>query len=426
MSMDPLLLDHFRMPPYRKRWWNRIRSWFLEHLPQTPHVATSTHFELLLPKSRNAATLTHLELLPNELIHEIKSWLPPSSAVSLALCSGKLLEVIGMKPFLDLKIHESERALFLQTLDFDLPETLYCFTCNRLHVLFQRCRTKIYTNEMFQRVAKKQCPFGDGVYNIGTAFIYSADFKFEHLQMAAKLHRRGDLPEANAYMARLSLTEPAAEPMTLNPEYNGLYLFEPRFVNNRIYARAQSWLWFPGGQTLVMPRVHCTMVCAHMNAQTEYYNPYKAAFNCKLDHLSKGEHDCEKCRSPMWCAFCPTDVTLELKWCLENPRGGFLVTTKWQTLGHGITEQSRGLGMSPMGCYWRSHLDGTGTCWPYTDRRGFIRDDFEAQATVKYDSLLSVDKARSILCSQGLTDSMLGLPRFGFLTSIPTFRSWTD
>lgn len=145
--------------------WPRIRSWFLSSLPQ----------------SRNAATSTQLELLPAELIHQIASWLPPNSAVSLALCSHKLRDVLGKETLLSLNAHGSEQARFLQALDRGLPETLYCFACNRLHVLFRKCRTRIRTEERFQRVADGRCLIGDGMYNYGTALTYYAEFKIEHV-----------------------------------------------------------------------------------------------------------------------------------------------------------------------------------------------------------------------------------------------------
>lgn len=194
------------------------------------------------PSSRNASTFTQLELLPAELIHQIESWLPLNSAVSLALCSRKLHNVLGVKSLLSLSANKSEQARFLQALDRDLAETLYCFACNRLHVLFQRRRTRIGTEERFQWVADGRCWNADGMYNYGTALTYYAEFKFEHVQMAVKLRRRGQLSEASAYMARLSFIKPTVGRLTTLPTYKGLYLFKPRFVNDKVYVRAQSWL----------------------------------------------------------------------------------------------------------------------------------------------------------------------------------------
>jgi len=88
-----------------------------------------------------------------------------------------------------------------QALDRIYQRLFTALPATELHVLFQRCRTRIRTEERFQRVADGQYLEGYGMYHYGTAFTYSAEFKFEHVQMAVKLRRRDHLSEASAYMA---------------------------------------------------------------------------------------------------------------------------------------------------------------------------------------------------------------------------------
>lgn len=139
-----------------------------------------------------------------------------------------------------------------------------------------------------------------------------------------------------------------------------------------------------------MPRLHWTVVCAHLDANSTIENPYTAAFKCKLDHFSGTCQNCEKCHGLIRCPFYPTEVAIEVRRSARHPRGGFLVTTKWQVLGFGF---------SAMEACWKSHLEAAEAPWPYAPESppGSIRDDFEAQAKAKHDSPLSVVKARKLL-----------------------------
>ena len=77
----------------------------------------------------------------------------------------------------------NEQALLLQALDRDLSETLYCFVCNKRHVLRRRHEDRLGAEEMYRRVSESRCQRGDGTYNYGTTDTYHAGFRFEHVQM---------------------------------------------------------------------------------------------------------------------------------------------------------------------------------------------------------------------------------------------------
>lgn len=140
------------------------------------------------------------------------------------------------------KSHHKEQALLLQALDRDLLEALYCFLCNRLHVLFPRHEHGRRADEIYKRVSDGLCYVSGAAYNYGTRYFRHAAFRFEHIQMAMKLDRRGLLSDAKAYWKVLTYPQPTQGFMTLLPTTIGLHFFEPRFVKDQISLRAQNWI----------------------------------------------------------------------------------------------------------------------------------------------------------------------------------------
>ena len=332
--------------------------------------------------------------LPVELILLVTAWLPPSSATLLSLCNHKLHEMLGQRSLRDLnrsnQFH-NEQALLLQALDRDLPETLYCFSCNKLHVVLRKHEDELEAEELYRRISKGRCPRADGTYNYGTVDTYHAGFKFEHVQMAMKLYRRGLVADAKAFLTRSAFLQPARGCMTLFPSYEGLYFFEPRLVNGQIFVRAQSWIFNPGEQGAEVPRRHCTTVCAHLDGNSPYRrNSYTAVFRCQLEHLAAKQVSCRDCRRLISCHYCSTEVCVETKRLEGDSKGGVLVITKWQLLG---------CGLSPSEVYWNSHLELSRLLWQYLPDRapGSIQASYEDQPGTKYDSLLKLAEAWRVL-----------------------------
>lgn len=80
-------------------------------------------------------------------------------------------------------------------------------------------------------------------------------FRFEHVQMAMKLHRSGKTTKA--YLAQLA----DVDTMTLAP--HNLYLFEARTVAHEFFARTQHWLFVPGSRSFQFPQVHLQNLPSH-------------------------------------------------------------------------------------------------------------------------------------------------------------------
>ena len=90
----------------------------------------------------------YFDVLPLELIHQIVTSLPPSSAASLALASHTLLRILETQHLVCLgpnslttgartQMNVEDRTIFLEGLVRDLPagSSFYCYDCHKIHFL---------------------------------------------------------------------------------------------------------------------------------------------------------------------------------------------------------------------------------------------------------------------------------------------------
>jgi len=78
--------------------------------------------------------------LPPELVLEVASWLPVSSAANLALCNRWLFTLLRRSSFDLLNGHDVnhlERTSFLKALSRDIVDSFFCYSCRELHYLRQ-------------------------------------------------------------------------------------------------------------------------------------------------------------------------------------------------------------------------------------------------------------------------------------------------
>src|SRR5437763_14609323 len=90
-------------------------------------------WRLLRPRKSGSEMLCSrsFDLLPPEIIQYIASFLPASSAAALALCNHDLSGALGEHQWNLLRSDPDERAVFLQCLECDLPEHLFCDRCTK-------------------------------------------------------------------------------------------------------------------------------------------------------------------------------------------------------------------------------------------------------------------------------------------------------
>ena len=349
-------------------------------------------------KRRQIATFSTLELLPAELKHEIASWLPLHSKASLALCSSTLYNTFCFKILSRLKADESERPEFLQLLDRDLSNTLYCYSCHRLHVIYpEQLSHHTRTKTILWRINRWRCHDNPFFRLCIGRKMFSLAFSFDHIRMATKLHRLGLQSQAQAYLRYLSYSEPLVREMSSSPMFRGFYFLEFCFIKDQIYARAQSWA--PIG--LAREEGICqraTAVCAHNQARSVYLtsgldveNKYQEEIRCRLKRLRSNRQDCEQCGCLKRCSFCPTEFCIEVRGAGDDFEDNFLVITKWHILEFGLLPSKDEL---------RAIYPVRPQPWQYAadSLLGGIRNKFEAQAKISYKDLLSAPRARHIFC----------------------------
>jgi hypothetical protein len=290
-------------------------------------------WRLLRPRKSSGSELLcsrPFNLLPPEIIQHIASFLPASSAAALALCNHDLSGALGEHQWNLLRSDPDERAVFLQCLECDLPEHLFCDRCTKLHLHYGPAV-----------IGRHQCSAIDRID--GTTDYYHSQFQFEHVQMAMKLHRSGR--DTKGYLAQLAPVD-----TTIRGIHN-LYLFEARIVAHEFLVRIQHWLFIPGNKAVQVPK-YAFGVCHHLTTEdfqsaARRANKLTSILSCRIAHLNdkREQTSCERCSGLSRCDYCPTDFRVDFK--SFAGRGTAIIVTKWMNLGAGRVSSDP---------KWRTHL----------------------------------------------------------------------
>ena len=92
------------------------------------------------------------------------------------------------------------------------------------------------------------------------------EIQFEHIQMAMKLYRRGQLLDSSLYLDCLNLVDPVCRSMASIQHRPGFCFFETRIVHNEAFVRAQEWIIIPKDHEVLLPDRRTTAVFAHLDA----------------------------------------------------------------------------------------------------------------------------------------------------------------
>ena len=369
-------------------------------------------------------------LLPPELIHQIVTSLPPSSAASLALASHSLLRILGFQYLLCLRPDTlmtgargpatvEDRAIFLTGLVRDLAagSGFYCYHCHKIHLLHlrkrrnvcmeTRCVEELWTpkhERIFNRLEESLCQKGRSSYNedansnADICTVYHHRFFFEHVQMAMQLHQGSSTPLLKGYLAHLSLTRKEVIEMSSFERYKGFHFFEPRIVDDQMIVRAQSWIVIPSNdrvnvhkQFRLPDHLFNTTVCAHLDLRYGEDNGLTRLVHCRLAHVRyQASSHCVSCVGNLRCPMCPTEVQIDIKtFCggkSKTTRTIMLVVTRWQLVGGGT---------SPYEGQWAHRLSKR--CnpwhWPEGGPLSDIKNTFENQPGTKFDLILDAGEA---------------------------------
>ena len=344
------------------------------------------------PRRRPMETSCGLfDCLPGELINHIAAFLPLSAKVAFSLCNHPFQRFLRM-PYSRLRDKDValDRRNFLQALDRDLPNGFYCWGCHRLHLFAKDKGLVLRVDELFRRVADTPCahlilpkipsPANIAKYapyasqNRGIDPIYHSGFLFEHVSMAMKLHRSGRVGEADQYLQKLRLDRPRAQTLSLDPDYAGLYYFEPRIINHVMVIRAQTWTrascyHFPSHDQFIQPCSHIKEWLYSRDGSTPH--PDRVV---SFSRIKKGRFKFKRPSVPiMRCRKCHTEFAFHSRH-IERDGHGFSATalTKWQIVGVGLTPE--GLWSRP----WNDVVR-TAAFSKKHEEPGLIRNLFESQ-----------------------------------------------
>ena len=391
----------------------------------TPQSQGATRYD----GDRPATKAGYFGVLPRELIHQIVTSLPPSSAASFALASHTLLRILGsqhltcigpvsLMPGARFLVTMEDRIIFLEGLVRDLPagSSFYCHHCHKIHLLplkkrrvvcmETKCIQELWTSKserIFNMVDKSLCQWGQSSYNedpdsdATTGIVYHHQFVFEHVQMAMQLHQRGLPHLLKGYLSHLSVTKPRVIEMSLSGGYKGFHFFEPRIVENQMIVRAQSWIVMPYNDRFVhkqfqLPKpLYDTTACAHHNLRGWEENPLTSLLRSGLaDVRHQTSSPCVACVGNIRCPRCPTEVQVDIKTIyVDKPKTRriiMLVVTRWQLIGGGT---------SPYEEPWAHRLSQRCSPWHWLegDPLTNVKHNFESQLGTKFDSILDVREA---------------------------------
>ena len=325
------------------------------------------------------------EILPLEMIQYIASFLPSSAAAAFALCNHYLRYALGAQYWMELREprQRKERELFLQLLDRDLLDHVFCHHCARLHLSTPPGMGDWDDVQLYNRMRLRRCY--DEEMRARTYFYYPHTFRFENVQMAMKLHRLG--LDTKKYLEALSHVERTSYPLP------HVEIFHARIVSDEMIIRAQHWFYLiPDGPILKLSREvsPCPRVCAHLQSSLHYIddNTLTKLLHCKVRHINKKQDPCTQCTGLTQCRYCPTEMQIDVK--MFRGWGTALVVTKWLAVGSGE---------SPQDPKWLSHLQANDiqTIPAFPFKAGTIKEAFEQQANFNFESPLTPKIAEQLL-----------------------------
>ena len=172
--------------------------------------------------------------LPNELLQHIASFLPITSAASLAFSGRHLRQALGDQYWLPLKdVTRSPLKLdFLIMLERDLPGYVLCHCCNRLHSWIAE-ETPRRASQWGEVATRRECIMRD---QIKLDHVPAYDLRFRHCQLVMNAYRygpahgifwtlchtSGDTAEAD-YPQHKSSSPPGLHSMSLFFEFDSRY-----------------------------------------------------------------------------------------------------------------------------------------------------------------------------------------------------------
>lgn len=338
--------------------------------------------EKLQPRQPLVTSSSLFDLLPPELISEITSWLPISSAVSFSLCNRSLFRLFGRSYLTAIGANYTdtkERDLFLGLLSRDSIDLFFCSTCRKLHHLVYDALSPPSTETRFTWTSNSRCKSWLEHYRKPLHGL-----TLEHLQVATNLYQHGFATDALRYLQYAAVTQP--QPSLLSLSHWGFYFFESCFITGRICTRSQSWLFVSEATGFTLPVILYIPVCSHLDPNQKNCDLLSVALQCKLMHLSVDETTCSYCQDLLRCLECSTEVYVDSKTVKSLPKISVIIITIWQYPGVGA-RSAEGCCEPPTA----AHINGCDLI--KQSGPGPLRDAFEQMAVIPFDSIWTAEQA---------------------------------
>jgi hypothetical protein len=287
-----------------------------------------------------------LENLPAEVLINITEFLPLSSAAALALCSRKIQSKMGWvyfqeinkikwKPYTDscnsaddtalpCPPEEQDRQTFLEFLDRDSLDFIYCYYCKRLH------KPDLTDSEKDIR------PFVDFHKRRTCSQVHSyykphnylhQDFTFSRAKNVMKHHRAG--LDCTSLLKDLSRT--VTHFRDTHTQQNSVTCRISLNDSGRLLVRAQHWFLIPADPKPVLPAEYSIDLCPHLStwSRTSYPGLLEKLVQCTASHSSSTS--CSTCSVLHQCSQCATEFQIDSKYFGEREWG--MCFSVWHDFG---------------------------------------------------------------------------------------------
>lgn len=321
----------------------------------------SIHRTLQETRERRAPGEAGVASLSAELWQIIADYVSPKDAANLALASRTLAWRLGYKAWyaLDLPENYAEKIAFLQPMDGNLPNHLFCFPCARYHLRVMKGQESLKPSNVLNPLFV--CPQAQNNLNPPPRSRItpgrSLPYTFVQLALRAHHHSPDHGLQINA-LARRWQQGDWKHQTRFHINSNGHLLM--RVISSTFTA---AGLTQAGQRLLLYSREDYTpyfSVCAHWK-DGELMNLCKCALghiptprwdqgfegigNRLQDRARSQRHDpnaivrmCTECRPMRRCPECPTEYLIEMRLAEDKENNAFkqsIVVTRWSDLGNG-------------------------------------------------------------------------------------------
>ena len=292
-------------------------------------------FTALLPaiwrrKAHTCKQSLKLSMLPSEILQHISGFLPPSSAVCLAICSRRVLWLLGDQALRCLRCVDQvpERKVFLTLLEKDLSDWLLCRHCILFHPVVQDDGP----GNLWRYYDEPKCVQMSGISYITLEF----RIQFQHAQLLMNNYRFGRALQM--YLDRLSYKFAATigNKNIKNEVWGSIFMGE-------LLVRVNSKLQLPSPPDVSLVRHWIPEICPHLLG-LDHESFTSEMILCRPCHA--GRLPCVECSKRRSCRKCST--WFQVKGRDLGKLGTEIQIDIWKYLGHCE---------SPFDPMWRNQID---------------------------------------------------------------------